>query len=216
MFHLGRKLATSLFLPSSPAFHAYSRNLSMSENRSNRDRIVWIDCEMTGLDLEVDVLMEVAVIITDKNLKPTKEGLNIVIHQPDSVLDAMTGFPKESHAKTGLTAACRMSKIDVKQAENDICNFIKRECGTTFGRPLLAGNSVGFDAKFLRKYMPSVTDILHYRIIDVSTIHECYNLWDREKLKFCPKKRKTHRALDDILESIEQMKVFKRIMFKQN
>eukprot|EP00096_Caligus_rogercresseyi_P001277 TRINITY_DN12044_c0_g1_i1.p1 TRINITY_DN12044_c0_g1~~TRINITY_DN12044_c0_g1_i1.p1 ORF type:complete len:187 (-),score=45.71 TRINITY_DN12044_c0_g1_i1:121-681(-) len=186
----------------------------MASPMSHPNLIVWVDCEMTGLDLEKDVLMEVAVVLTDKELNKVDDGKNFIIHQPDSVLDAMVGFPKESHASTGLTEACRNSKLSLQAAEAEICSYIHMGLAGTQGKPLLAGNSIGYDAKYLRKYMPAVTDILHYRVIDVSSIKECCKFWKGSLLLKLPKKQRTHRALDDIYESIDEMKYYREHLFK--
>nr|ACO15679.1 Oligoribonuclease, mitochondrial precursor [Caligus clemensi] len=180
---------------------------------TNLRRLVWIDCEMTGLDIEKDVLMEVAVIVTDSSLREVTPGINLIIHQPDSILNAMTEFPEECHALTGLTEACRASQTDLRNAEDQICRHIRQGLSGTTGTPLLAGNSVGHDLKFLQKYMPAVKDLLHYKVLDVSSINSCYQLWNKSVLHQCPKKKRLHRAMEDIKESIEEMKVLEDIMF---
>ena len=175
-------------------------------------RLVWVDCEMTGLDTTVDTLLEVAVLITDEDLGIVAEGPNIVIHHPEEVLKSMNEWCIEHHAKSGLTKMVRDSTIGLEEAEDKILSFVKqwipeKKCP-------LAGNSVGQDAKFLKKYMPKFMDHLHYRIVDVSTIKELSRRWYPEEYAMAPKKKMSHRALDDIKESIEELKYYKARVFK--
>ena len=183
-----------------------------TKNLPDSTRLVWVDCEMTGLDTKVDTLLEVAVLITDEDLGIVAEGPNIVIHHPEEVLKSMNEWCIEHHANSGLTKMVMDSTIGLEEAEDKILSFVKqwipeKKCP-------LAGNSVGQDAKFLKKYMPKFMDHLHYRIVDVSTIKELSRRWYPEKYAMAPKKKMSHRALDDIKESIEELKYYKATVFK--
>ncbi|XP_043936912.1 oligoribonuclease, mitochondrial isoform X2 [Protopterus annectens] len=144
-----------------------------------RQRMVWVDLEMTGLDIEKDAIIEMACIITDSELNILAEGPNIIINQPDELLDSMSAWCKEHHGKSGLTQAVQESKVSLQQAEYEFLSFVRQH--TPPGLCPLAGNSVHADKKFLDKYMPEFMRHLHYRIIDVSTIKELCREEERER-----------------------------------
>ncbi|OQR75923.1 oligoribonuclease, partial [Tropilaelaps mercedesae] len=133
-------------------------------------RICWVDMEMTGLDPSKDTIMELSCVITDKHLNEVAKIEQIIIHQPEYVLNAMGDWCKEHHGASGLTEACLKSKISLKEAEDTFLEFLKKH--TAFQKAPLAGNSVHADRQFIRQYMPKVYKYLHYRIIDVSTLSE--------------------------------------------
>ncbi|XP_071780961.1 small fragment nuclease [Centroberyx gerrardi] len=193
-----------------------SRNSSMSSSgRSDpvmSQRMVWVDLEMTGLDIEKDQIIEMACIITDSELNILAEGPNLIINQSDELLDGMSDWCKEHHGKSGLTQAVRDSKISLQQAEYEFLSFIRQY--TPPGQCPLAGNSVHADKKFLDKYMPQFMYHLHYRIIDVSTIKELCRRWFPEEYKMAPQKKASHRALDDITESIRELQFYRANVFK--
>lgn len=168
---------------------------------------------MTGLNVESDRIIEIACVITDGDLNIIAEGPDIAIKQSDSILDNMNEWCIKTHGETGLTEKCRKSTISEKQAEEEIFNFIKQYAEERMSP--LAGNSVYVDRTFLKKYMPTIDEFLHYRIIDVSTVKELCNRWNREIYTEAPKKKFTHRALDDIIESIGELKYYKSFMFKK-
>ncbi|XP_070839868.1 small fragment nuclease [Chaetodon trifascialis] len=188
-----------------------SRKISMSSTAMCQ-RMVWVDLEMTGLDIEKDRIIEMACIITDSDLNILAEGPNLIINQPDSLLEGMSEWCKEHHGKSGLTQAVRDSKITVEQAEYEFLSFIRQH--TPPGQCPLAGNSVHADKRFLDKYMPQFMYHLHYRIIDVSTIKELCRRWFPEEYKMVPHKKATHRALDDISESIKELQYYRVNVFK--
>ncbi|XP_041374095.1 oligoribonuclease, mitochondrial-like isoform X2 [Gigantopelta aegis] len=167
---------------------------------------------MTGLNKEVDHLMEIACLITDADLEVIAEGPNIVIHQPDKVLDAMGDWCKDHHGKSGLTQAVRNSNISLVDAESKVLKFVQEH--TPKGACPLAGNSVHADREFLVKYMPQLIGHLHYRIIDVSTVKELCQRWYPRASEQAPKKKLSHRALDDIKESIAELKYYRHSIFK--
>ncbi|CAG9856483.1 unnamed protein product [Phyllotreta striolata] len=176
------------------------------------NRIIWIDMEMTGLEVDKDKIMEIACLVTDADLNVVAEGPDIIIHQPKTILDNMNSWCKKQHKKTGLTQACLDSTVGLEDAENEILKFIKEH--TSEKMSPLAGNSVYMDRLFLLKYMPRINDYLHYRIIDVSTVKELCRRWNPKIFDNAPKKNFTHRALSDIKESVEELKFYKSTFFK--
>uniref|UniRef100_A0A8V5H685 Oligoribonuclease, mitochondrial n=5 Tax=Psittaciformes TaxID=9223 RepID=A0A8V5H685_MELUD len=176
-------------------------------------RMVWVDLEMTGLDVEKDQILEMACLITDCDLNVLAEGPNLIINQPDELLESMSDWCKEHHGKSGLTKAVKESKISLQQAEYEFLSFVRQQ--TPPGVCPLAGNSVHADKKFLDKYMPQFMRHLHYRIIDVSTVKELCRRWYPEEYEFAPKKAASHRALDDIRESIKELQFYRDSIFKR-
>jgi len=178
----------------------------------SRDKnLIWIDLEMTGLNVQKDVILEIASVITDSQLNVIEQGPQFIIHQPDEVLDVMNKEVTEMHKKSGLTQAVKQSMVSVVQAEEATLQFFKKHCDPDTA--LLAGNSVWQDRNFLKKYMPSLVDFCYYRILDVTAIKEVVARWypDNPQAEF--KKKDTHRALEDILESIEELKHFRKYFF---
>ncbi|XP_012669755.1 small fragment nuclease [Clupea harengus] len=189
-----------------------SCHLSDSASADSRQRIVWVDLEMTGLDIEKDEIIEMACIITDSELNILAEGPNLIINQPDELLDGMSEWCQTHHGSSGLTQAVRDSKISLQDAEKEFLSFIKKY--TPPHQCPLAGNSVHADKKFLDKYMPQFMSQLHYRIIDVSTVKELCRRWYPAEYKKAPSKKGSHRALDDIRESISELKFYRKAIFK--
>ncbi|XP_009005090.2 oligoribonuclease, mitochondrial isoform X2 [Callithrix jacchus] len=169
--------------------------------------------KMTGLDIEKDQIIEMACLITDSDLNILAEGPNLIIKQPDELLDSMSDWCKEHHGKSGLTKAVKESTITLQQAEYEFLSFVRQQ--TPPGLCPLAGNSVHADKKFLDKYMPQFMKHLHYRIIDVSTVKELCRRWYPEEYEFAPKKAASHRALDDISESIRELQFYQNNIFKK-
>ncbi|XP_071023318.1 small fragment nuclease isoform X2 [Oncorhynchus clarkii lewisi] len=164
----------------------------MSSSRSDpgmRQRMVWVDLEMTGLDIEKDQIIEMACLITDSELNVLAEGPNLIINTTGELLDGMDNWCKEHHGNSGLTQAVRDSKISLQQAEYEFLSFIRQH--TPPGHCPLAGNSVHADKKFLDKYMPQFMHHLHYRIIDVSTIKELYGGFQKNTSSHHRRKRLT-------------------------
>ncbi|XP_072281548.1 oligoribonuclease, mitochondrial [Pyxicephalus adspersus] len=183
-------------------------------SQSMEQRMVWVDLEMTGLDIKKDHIIEMACLITDHELNIIAEGPNLIIKQPDELLDGMSDWCKQHHGKSGLTQAVRDSKISLPQAEYEFLSFIRQN--TPPGVCPLAGNSVHVDKVFLNKYMPQFMRHLHYRIVDVSTLKELCRRWYPVEYERAPKKQCSHRALDDITESIKELKFYRENIFKQN
>lgn len=172
--------------------------------------LVWIDLEMSGLDWKNDVILEAAVVITDANLNVIVQGPNIIIHQPDSILDSMNPWCMEVHGKSGLIQASKQSTITLEQAEDEILNFLQLHCEKN--NAALCGNTVWFDKLFLQKDMPKIVDFLHYRIVDVTAFKIMLAQWAGKDILF--KKQNTHRALDDIMESIAELKFYREHFIK--
>ncbi len=175
-------------------------------------KFVWIDLEMTGLDLEKDLILEIATIVTDGQLNIIAQGPEIVISQPESALLAMDKWCTAVHGKSGLTDKVKASDTSIQQAEQQTLAFLRDHCEE--GKAPLAGNSVWMDRVFMMKYMPRLYNYLHYRTIDVSTIKELAKNWYADQDQFRFKKNNTHRALDDIIESIEELKFYRKLLFK--
>ena len=183
----------------------------MAENRtSKRDYLVWIDMEMTGLDPDKDRVIEIATIITDGQLRVIEEGPQFIVHQPKRVMQAMDEWNRKHHGSSGLTEAVLASKLTVRAAERQTLAFIKKYCPSKTAP--LCGNSVHHDRRFLARHMPKLHEYLHYRLVDVSSIKELVKRW-YGPARF-PAKKECHRALDDIRESIEELKFYRRKYFK--
>ena len=163
--------------------------------------LFWIDLEMTGLDEHVDHILEVAVVVTDIDLKPL-EQYHRVVFQPQDVIDRMNDWCKKTHGESGLTAAIPTG-TPLEVVEKELIALASRHFGGK-ERIVLAGNSVGNDQRFINKYMPELTKRLHYRLIDVSSFKEIY----REKYHLQFEKKNAHRAVDDIFESIKELEYY--------
>jgi len=178
---------------------------------SNPDRLVWIDCEMTGLDLSVDELVEVAVVITDYDLVPVDPGFRIVIKADDSALEQMNEVVRTMHTTSGLLDEIP-GGVTLADAEYQVNEYILRFVPDAGTAPL-AGNTIGTDRAFLAKYMPRVDAHLHYRSVDVSSIKELARRWFPRIYFQAPAKAGGHRALADILESIRELDYYRRALF---
>jgi oligoribonuclease len=178
------------------------------------DVLVWLDMEMTGLDPQRERIIEVATILTDGQLQEIAIGPDLVIHQPDEVLAAMDDWNKSHHGASGLTERVRASTVTDAQAEEQTIAFINEHMAAK-ERPVLAGNSIHQDRRFIRRYMPQLDARLHYRMVDVSTIKELARRWFPQIIAKQTAKKETHRALDDIRESIDELRYYKQHLFVQ-
>lgn len=168
----------------------------------SEQNLVWLDCEMTGLEPETDRLLEIAVIVTGPNLEPRVEGPVFAIHQSDAQLDQMDAWNKGTHGKSGLIDKVRASTITEAEAEQQIIDFLSQYVPK--GTAPMCGNSIGQDRRFLVKYMPRLEAFFHYRNLDVSTLKELARRW-RPDLHDGFRKKQKHTALADVDESIEEL-----------
>ncbi|WP_390885474.1 oligoribonuclease [Corynebacterium durum] len=176
---------------------------------SKHDRLVWIDLEMTGLDPDHHVVVEVAALVTDADLNILGQGVDIVIHASEEQLAGMNEFVADMHGSSGLTEAIRASTTTIEQAEQAVLDLIAEHCDPDHPAPL-AGNSIATDRSFIRKHMPRLDNALHYRMIDVSTLKELARRWYPRVYFNQPEKGLAHRALADIVESIRELDYYRR------
>jgi len=175
------------------------------------DRLVWIDCEMTGLDIRADALIEVAALVTDFDLTVLGEGVDIVIKPPPEALDQMVPFVRQMHTTSGL-----LEELDagttLEDAQAQVLAYVRQHCADG-SRPPLAGNTVATDRAFLSRDTPELEAFLHYRIVDVSSIKELSRRWFPRAYYNSPAKNGNHRALADIRESIEELRYYREAVF---
>lgn len=180
-------------------------------NKKPRRPLVWIDCEMTGLDQEKDALVEVAVVITDEQLNIVDPGIDIVIKPSQEALDNMGDFVRKMHTDSGLIEEFD-SGVSLEEAEATVLEYVKKYVPVK-RTALLAGNSIGTDKEFLERDMPNLIDFLHYRVVDVSSIKELAKRWYHRTFEEAPEKHGGHRARADILESIQELEYYRRVLF---
>ncbi|VDM36523.1 unnamed protein product [Toxocara canis] len=184
------------------------------------ERLIWIDCEMTGLDVCRHTLVEIACIITEADLTArflpysliVAEGPDIVISQPESSLASMNSWCMTTFTKNGLLQRIRESNVSMKDAESQVVAFVKEH--TDEGVCALAGNTVYMDRLFIERYMPDLAKHFHYRVVDVSSFKEVVRRWYPREYTMIPQKKQNHRALDDIRESIEELRWYRANVFK--
>lgn len=184
----------------------------MTARMAESDRLVWIDLEMTGLDPRRDHLLEMATLVTDGQLAVVATGPEIVIHQPEGVLAAMNDWSREHHAASGLLDRVRASTVTVTDAEEQTLSFLRQHCASATAP--LAGNSIHMDRFFLKFHMPALEGFLHYRNVDVTTIKELARRWAPDVLARAPRKADSHRALEDIRESIAELSHYRAALFR--
>ena len=177
----------------------------------SRTHLVWLDLETTGLDVETREILEIATIVTDKDLNVIAEGPDLVVHHPESVLENIDAWCLKQHGASGLLEASRRSTVSLRQAEEQTLSFVREHCPPQ-ACPL-CGNSICFDRRFLIRYMPALDAYLSYRNVDVSTIKELLYRW-HPNLDAKVEKKSKHRALDDIRESIEELRIYRKSVFE--
>ncbi|WP_137149788.1 oligoribonuclease [Mycolicibacterium sp. CR10] len=177
-----------------------------------RDELVWIDCEMTGLDLKSDLLIEIAVLVTDSELNILGDGLDVVIHAGDDAMSSMVEVVTQMHTKSGLINEVRASTTDVATAEAMVLDYVRTHVPQAKTAPL-AGNSIATDRGFIARDMPTLDNYLHYRMIDVSSIKELCRRWYPRIYFGQPEKGLAHRALADIHESIRELRYYRQTAF---
>ncbi len=183
----------------------------MKEPKQREDLLVWLDLEMTGLDPKTCTVLEIGSVITDGELEVLAEGPSIAIHHTDKVLNGMESWSRFHHKKSGLTQSCRESKVSLKKAEQMTLQFVQGFCKKKSAP--LCGNTIWQDRRFLVKYMPLLEQYLHYRTIDVSSVKELVSRWYPKDHKMPREKRQTHRVSDDIRESIEELRHYRKKVF---
>lgn len=172
-----------------------------------------MDLEMTGLDAASDRIVEIATIITDDDLEIVAEGPDLVIHQPEEILATMGDFVREMHRRSGLLEEIRSSTTDLAAAGEATLAFLTEHIAEARSVPL-CGNSIGTDRRFLARWLPDIEEFLHYRSVDVSTIKELGRRWYPDAMPSAPAKAGGHRALDDIRESIEELRWYRTALFR--
>lgn len=170
--------------------------------------LAWMDLEMTGLDPVNDRIVEIATLITDDDLEIVAEGPDLVVHQPDEALAAMSDVVTAMHTRSGLLEEIRSSTITLEDAGEQTLAFLRQHIGTERTVPL-CGNSIGTDRRFLLAHLPAIEEFLHYRSVDVSSIKELAKRWNPAVLTRAPRKAEGHRALDDIRESVEELRYYR-------
>jgi oligoribonuclease len=175
------------------------------------ENLIWIDLEMTGLDPDIDLIIEVATVITDKNLNVLAEGPVIAVHQSDAALAAMDEWNQKHHGESGLIERVKQSSFSTAEAEAQTLAFVKQWLPAKTSP--ICGNSIGQDRRFLYRHMPELEGFFHYRNLDVSTVKELAARW-APQLKDGFTKKAAHRALDDIIESIDELKYYRQHFFK--
>lgn len=175
------------------------------------DNLIWIDLEMTGLDPDNDLIIEIATVVTDKHLNILAEGPVMAVHQSDAALAAMDDWNQQHHGQSGLIQRVKDSKIDAAEAEASTIAFLQQWVPARTSP--ICGNSICQDRRFLYRYMPKLEAFFHYRNLDVSTVKELAARW-APQLKDGFNKQASHKALDDILESIEELRYYRETFFK--
>jgi oligoribonuclease len=176
------------------------------------DRLVWVDCEMTGLDLRRDALIEIDALVTDSELRVLDEGIDLVLAAPRELLDSMQPVVQQMHASSGLTDEVRASALTVAEAEQLVLDHLRKHVPDARTVPL-CGNSIATDRAFLARDMPELDGFLHYRMVDVSSIKELCRRWYPRVYFAQPQKGLAHRALADIKESIRELRYYRETVF---
>ena len=170
--------------------------------------LAWIDLEMTGLDASRHVIVEIATLLTDDSLEIIAEGPDLVVHQPPEALALMDQYVVDMHTRSGLLPEIESSSIGLQEACDTTMEFLRAHIAEP-GTVPLCGNSIGTDRRFLAAYMPEIENFLHYRSVDVSTVKELIKRWNPALLKDAPRKAEGHRALDDIRESVIELRYYR-------
>jgi len=176
------------------------------------DRLVWLDLEMTGLDVARHVIVEIAVLVTDAELEPLDDGVDVVVHQPPIALAEMDDYVREMHTRSALLPAIEASDVSLADAGSTALAYV--ESHVPAGVAPLCGNSIGVDRRFLHSQLPDLDAYLHYRSIDVSSLKELCRRWYPDAYKQRPPKQETHRALDDVRESIVELRYYRDAMLQ--
>jgi oligoribonuclease len=180
---------------------------------TNDDRLVWLDLEMTGLDVERHVIVEIAALVTDGELEPLDDGIDVIVHQPASALAEMDDFVRAMHTKSGLLPEIEASTVSLADAGAQALEYIRSHVPLAGTAPM-CGNSIGVDRRFLDHQLPELDRYLHYRSIDVSSFKELCRRWYPEVYSKRPSKDEEHRALADVRESIAELRYYREHMLR--
>jgi oligoribonuclease len=172
------------------------------------ESLVWLDLEMTGLDVRRHVIVEIAALVTNAALEPLDDGIDIVVHQPPEALAEMDDYVKAMHTRSALLPAIQASEVGLEAAGDAVLTYVRSHVAKPGVAPL-CGNSIGVDRRFLDQYLPELDGYLHYRNIDVSSLKELCRRWYPETYRKRPAKAETHRALDDVRESIAELRFYR-------
>ena len=179
----------------------------------NGERLVWLDLEMTGLDVDRHVIVEIAALVTDDDLEPVDDGIDLIVHQPASALAEMDDFVRTMHTKSGLLPEIEASTLSLADAGARVLEYVRGHVAE--GSSPLCGNSIGVDRRFLDRQLPELDRFLHYRSIDVSSFKELCRRWYPVVYKGRPGKAETHRALADVQESIAELRYYREHMLRE-
>jgi len=173
--------------------------------------LVWLDLEMTGLEVARHVVVEIALLVTDNALEPLDDGIDMVVHQPPEALEQMDDFVRTMHTSSGLLPEIEASTLSLADAERDALEYVRRHVPEPRTAPL-CGNSIGVDRRFMHAGLPALDEYLHYRSIDVSSLKELCRRWYPEAYRRRPAKQEAHRALGDVRESIAELRYYRDAM----
>jgi oligoribonuclease len=184
-----------------------------SDSGGGEHLLVWLDLEMTGLDVETDAIVEIAAVVTDADLAVLDGGIDVVVHQPGDVVARMNDFVRAMHEKSGLLSEISSSRVDLETAGSRVLDYVRSHVPQPGVAPL-CGNSIGMDRRFLVRYLPELDAHLHYRSIDVSSLKELCRRWFPDDYRKRPSKAEQHRALGDVLESIAELRYYRDAILK--
>jgi oligoribonuclease len=188
-------------------------NPSAPSSTASDGRLVWLDLEMTGLDVTRHVIVEIAALVTDGDLQPLDDGIDVIVHQPPEALAEMDDFVQQMHTRSGLIPEIEASTLSLTDAGAQVIEYIRGHVPEAGTAPM-CGNSIGVDRRFLDHQLPELDKFLHYRSIDVSSFKELCRRWYPADYKKRPHKAETHRALADVRESIAELRFYREHMLK--
>lgn len=177
------------------------------------DRLVWLDLEMTGLDLDRHVIVEIAALVTDSDLQPLDDGIDLIVHQPAEALAQMDDYVRTMHTKSALLPEIEASTLTLDEAGARVLAYVRRHVGPQTAP--LCGNSIGVDRRFLDRFLPELDQYIHYRMVDVSSFKEVCRRWHPEIYRKRPNKAETHRALADVRESIAELAYYRDHLLRE-
>ena len=195
-----------------PDLRRRSDSVASMSSTTDNDLLAWIDLEMTGLDVDRDVIVEIACLVTNSALEIVDDGIDVVVNQPAALLAGMEDVVRNMHTKSGLLPAIEASTVDLSTAGGMVLDYLRSHLQQ--GRAPLCGNTIGMDRRFLARYLPEIDGFLHYRSIDVSSFKELCRRWYPDAYRARPGKKESHRALDDIRESVAELRHYRDTIFR--